>query len=147
MFRTLTASALAALMLATVAVPSVAAAERPSDAVVAPNAIVAKAWAKEAGGSSAAVKTLFATYGVVQGLDMASTMKARNRGAVEANPVMGGSYGKGMAVKAALGAVSFFAVRAIEKKSKKAAVITMIAMNVGTAAVIANNLRNAKRLR
>ena len=147
MFRTLTASALAALMLATVAVPSVAAAERPSDAVVAPNAIVAKAWAKEAGGSSAAVKTLFATYGVVQGLDMASTMKARNRGAVEVNPVMGGSFGKGMAVKAALGAVSFLAVRAIEKKSKKAAVITMIAMNVGTAAVIANNLRNAKRLR
>lgn len=147
MFRTLTASALAALLLATVSVGVATAEERPTGAVVAPNAVVAKAWAKEAGGSSAALKTLFVTYGVVQGLDMASTMQARNRGAIEANPAMQGSYGKGMAVKAALGAVSFLAVRAIEKKSKKAAIITMIAMNVGTAAVVANNLRNAKRLR
>ena len=146
MFRTLTASALAALMLATVSVAATAD-DRRTGTVVAPNAIVAKAWAKEAGGSSAAVKTLFVTYGVVQGLDMASTMMARSRGAVEANPVMGGSYGKGMAVKAALGAVSFFAVRALEKKSKKTAIITMIAMNVGTAAVVAHNLRNARRLR
>ena len=147
MFRTLTASVLATLMLATVAVGSAAAEERPSGAVVAPNAIVARAWAKEAGGSSGLVKTLLVTYGAVQGLDMASTMKARNRGAVEANPLMQGGYGKGLAVKAALGAVSVFAVRAIEKKSRKAAVITMIAMNVGTAAVVANNLRNARRLR
>ena len=147
MFRTLTASALATLMLATCAVGSAAAEERPSSAVVAPNALVAKAWAKEAGGSSVAVKTLLVTYGVVQGLDMASTVMARNRGAVEANPMMGGSYGKGVAVKAALGAVSVFAVRAIEKNSRKAAVITMIAMNVGTAAVVAHNMRNAKRLR
>jgi hypothetical protein len=147
MFRTLTASVLAALMLSTVSVGLATAEERPTGTVVAPNAIVAKAWAKEAGGSSAAVKTLFVTYGVVQGLDMASTMMARNRGAIEANPVMAGSYGKGMAVKAALGGMSYLAVRAIEKKSKKAAVITMIAMNVGTAAVVAHNLRNAKRLR
>jgi hypothetical protein len=146
MFRTLTASVLAALMLTTVSVAATAE-ERPTGAVVAPNAVVAKAWAKEAGGSSAAVKTLFVTYGVVQGLDMASTMKARNRGAIEANPAMNGSYGKGMAVKAALGAVSFLAVRAIEKKSKKAAIVTMIAMNVGTAVVVAHNLRNANRLR
>ena len=147
MFRTLTASVLAALMLSSGSTVFAAADERPTGTVIAPNAIVAKAWAKEQGGSSAAVKTLFVTYGVVQGLDMASTMKARNRGAVEANPAMAGSYGKGMAVKAALGAVSFLAVRAIEKKSKKAAIITMIAMNVGTAAVVAHNLRNAKRLR
>jgi len=147
MFRTLTASVLAALMLSSASVVSAAAEERPTGAVVAPNAIVAKAWAKEAGASSAAVKTLFVTYGVVQGLDMASTIAARNRGAVEVNPLMRGGYGKGMVVKAALGAVTMLAVRGIEKKSKKAAVMTMIAINVGTAAVIANNLRIAKRLR
>jgi hypothetical protein len=147
MFRTLTASVLATLMISSASVVSAAADEGPSGSVVAPNAIVAKAWAKEAGGSSNLFKTMAVTYGVVQGLDMASTMKARNRGAVEANPVMQGSYAKGFAMKAALGAVSVFAVRAIEKKSKKAAIITMIAMNVGTAAVVANNLRNAKRLR
>lgn len=147
MFRTLTASVLAALMLTTVAVSAATAEERPTGSVVAPNAVVAKAWAKEAGGSSSLFKTLAVTYGVVQGLDMASTMKARNRGAVEANPVMQGSYAKGIAMKAALGAVSVFAVRAIEKKSKKAAILTMISVNVATAAVVANNLRNAKRLR
>ena len=148
MFRSITASVLATLMLATVSVVPAAAEERPAaGSVVAPNAVVAKAWAKEAGGASSLLKTLVVTYGVVQGLDMASTMKARNRGAVEANTVMQGSYTKGIAMKAALGAVSVFAVRAIEKKSKKAAVITMIAMNVGTATVVANNMLNARRLK
>jgi hypothetical protein len=144
MFRAITASALAALMLSTV---SVAADERSDPAPVAPSAAVAKAWAREAGGSSTAVRTLSATFGVVQGLDMASTMIARNRGAVEANPLMRGSYGKGIAVKAGLGAVALLAVRAIEKRNKKAAVFTMIAMNVGTAVVVANNLRVARRFK
>ncbi len=38
------------------------------------------------------------------------------------------------------------AVRAIEKKNRKAAVITMIAANVATAVVVANNVRNSQRL-
>jgi len=145
MFRSITASVLASLTMLT-AVP-VAAAERPDATPVAPSAAVAREWAKEAGGSSATFRTLLATYAVVQGLDMASTMTARKRGAVEANPVMQGGYGKGIAVKAAMGAVTMLAVRGIEKKSKKAAVITMIAMNVGTAMVVANNMRNAGRLK
>lgn len=144
MFRTLTAAVMVTLAFS--ASPA-RAEERPATRPVAPNAVVAAAWAKEAGGSSAAVKALFVSYGVVQGLDMASTMRARNRGAVEANPVMQGSYAKGFAVKAALGAVTMLAVKQIEKKSKKAAIITMIAANVGTAAVIAHNMRNANRVR
>ena len=60
---------------------------------------------------------------------------------------MQGSYANGFAVKAAVGAVSVFAMRAIEKKNKQAAIITMIALNVGTAAVVAHNLRIARRLR
>lgn len=143
MFRTLAASVAASLMLSVV---PVAASERPSEPV-APSAAVAAAWAKESKGSSAAVRTLYATYGIVQGLDMASTVVARNRGAVEVNPVMQGSYAKGVAVKAALGAVTVLAVRGIEKKSKKAAIITMIGLNVATAAVVAKNIQNAKRLR
>jgi hypothetical protein len=143
MFRSIAVSLVAALMLS--AVP-VAAAERPGSEPVAPSSAVAAAWAKESGGSSAAVRTLYATYGVVQGLDMVSTIVARNRGAVEANPAMQGSYARGIAVKAAMGAATILAVRAIEKKSKKAAVITMIAANVATAVVVANNMRNAQRL-
>jgi len=143
MIRSTAAALIAALLLS--AVP-VAASERASEPV-APSSAVAAAWAKEAGGSSAAVRTLYATYGVVQGLDMVSTVVARNRGAVEANPAMRGSYAKGVAVKAAMGAITLLAVRAIEKKSKKAAVITMIAANVATAVVVANNVRNAQRLK
>ena len=144
MFRTVAASVL--IVLAFTAAP-VRAEERKWSDPVAPSAAVAAAWAKEAGSSSTAVRTLFVSYAVVQGLDMASTMKARNRGAVEANPIMQGSYAKGMAVKATFGAVTMLAVRQIEKKNKKAAVITMIAANVATAAVVANNMRNARQLR
>lgn len=144
MFRSTAAALVAALLLSVV---PVAAAERAGTEPVAPNAAVAKAWAKEAGGSSAAVRTLYATYGVVQGLDMVSTVVARNRGAVEANPAMQGSYAKGVAVKAVMGAVTMLAVRQIEKKSKKAAVITMIGANVATAIVVANNIRNGQRLK
>jgi hypothetical protein len=144
MIRTFTAAVMVTLAFSA---SPVRAEERPATGLVAPNAIVAAAWEKEAGGSSAAVKALFVSYGVVQGLDMASTMRARNRGAVEANPLMQGSYAKGFAVKAGLGAVTMLAVRQIEKKSRKAAIVTMIAANVGTAAVIAHNLRNANRLK
>ncbi len=144
MFRSIAATVLATLMLSTV---PAAAAERAGAEPVAPSSAVATAWAKEAKGSSAAVRSLYATYGVMQGLDMVSTVVARDRGAVEANPVMQGSYAKGIAVKAALGAVTVLAVRAIEKKNKKAALITMIALNVATAAVVANNVRNEQRLK
>jgi len=144
MSRWIAASLVATLMLSTV---SVAAQERPRGELVAPSPAVAAAWAKEAGGSSGAVRTLYASYGVLQGLDMVSTVVARNRGAVEANPVMGGGYAKGVAIKASAGAFTMLAVRAIEKKNKKAALFTMIALNVATAAVVANNVRVARRLR
>ena len=144
MFRTIAASAIATLMLSGVCT---AAAGPAGTDPVAPSRAVAAAWAKEAGGSSGAVRTLYASYGVLQGLDMVSTVVARNRGAVEVNPNMQGGYARGVAVKAALGIVTVCAVRGIEKKSKKAAVLTMIALNVATAAVIANNLHNARRLK
>lgn len=144
MIRTVAATVLVVLAFT---VSPVRAEERKSSDPIAPSPAVAAAWAKEAGSGSASVRALFVSYAAVQGLDMASTMTARNRGAVEANPIMQGSYAKGMAVKAGLGAVTMLAVRQIEKKSKKTAVITMIAANVATAAVVANNMRNARRLR
>lgn len=144
MFRTIAAAVVAALMLSSV---PASAADEADKGPIAPSPAVAKAWAKEQGSSSAAVRTLYATYGVVQTLDMVSTMVARDRGAAEANPMMQGSYAKGVAVKAAMGAVTVLAVRAIEKKNKKAAIVTMIGLNVATAAVVANNIRNAKRLK
>ena len=144
MFRTIAAAAIATLMLSGVCT---AAAGPAGTDPVAPSRAVAAAWAKEAKGPSAAIRTLFVTYGAGQGLDMVSTVVARNRGAVEANPVMGGGYARGVAIKASAGVFTVLAVRAIEKKNKKAALFTMIALNVATAAVVANNVRVARRLR
>ena len=93
-------------------------------------------------------KTLSARYAKAGAAERAAQEAvARNRGAVEANPVMGGGYARGVAIKASVGAFTVLAVRAIEKKNKKAALFTMIALNVATAAVVANNVRVARRLR
>ena len=127
----------------TAMVPSVHAGEGHGTDPVAPTAAVAAAWKQEAKPSSTAVRALFVSYGVMQGLDMASTIKARHAGAVEANPVMQGSYAGGMAVKAALGAATMLAVRSMEKKHKMAAILTMIGANVATAAVVAHNMQVA----
>ena len=117
--------------------------------IVAPSAAVAAEWAKEAapkGPSSAALKALYGSYGALQTLDMVSTIKARQQGAREVNPMMTGSYGQATATKALLAAATMAGVKAIEKKNRAAAFVTMIALNVGTAAVVAINYRNARQL-
>lgn len=139
---------LAAAVLLTLSVPA-AAEERVANDLTAPNATVAAAWAQEARerSSSKPLTALFGSYAALQGLDMYSTVVARNRGANEVNPIMQGSYAKGAAVKAALSTVAIAGVRMMAKKNKKAAVMTMIALNVVNAAVVMKNFNNAKQLR
>ena len=91
------------------------------------------------------LNVLFASYGVLQGLDMYSTIAARNHGAREVNPLLNTGYTEAFAVKAALTAVTYVTTRAMGKKNKKAAVVTMMILNGVTAAVVANNLKNAGR--
>ena len=138
----------AAAVLLTLAVPA-AAEERVANDLTAPNAAVAAAWAQEARerSSSKPLTALFGSYAALQGLDMYSTVIARNRGANEVNPVMQGSYAKGAAVKAALSTVAVASVRMMAKKNKKAAFVTMIALNAVNAAVVVKNFNNAKQLR
>lgn len=125
----------------------VAAAERSADAAT-PLTESLPEWAQDkAPQSSSAVKALYGSYGVMQGLDMYSTIVARQRGAVEANPLMKTGFTRAAGFKALMGASTMLAVKAIEKKNKKAAIITMIALNSVTAVVVANNVRNARRLR
>jgi hypothetical protein len=69
-------------------------------------------------------------------------------GAVERNPIVGSmsqSTVQFLALKAVSTAVTYAAVKAIEKHSKKAAVVTMVVLNGVTAAVVANNMKNARR--
>jgi hypothetical protein len=129
-----------------VAAPALAA-DKPE--IVAPSAAVAAAWAHEAGHkgpSSTALNTLYGSFGALQTLDMVSTIKARQMGAREVNPLMAGSYGQASATKALLAAATFGGVKALEKKSRKAAFVTMVALNVATAAIVTNNYRNARQL-
>ena len=142
MVRTLAASLVVLITL----VPSVRAEERATTDPVAPSAAVAAAWKKEAPRTSATLRSLIASYAAVQGLDMTTTIVARNRGAVEANPFMQGGYATGIATKAALGAATMIAVRSMGKRHHKAAVVAMIAANAATAAVARHNLHVAQRL-
>jgi hypothetical protein len=127
--------------------------QRAVEGLVAPSNAVAEAWAKEAKEaetlrpSSKAVKALFGPYVVLHGLDMYSTIAARNRGAREVNPVMNVGYTQAIVMKTLMTAATIASVKAIEKKNKRAAIATMITINAVSAIVVANNLRNASRLK
>jgi hypothetical protein len=131
-------------------------ATRPSasvERVLAPSDSVAAAWAQEtrerrtANPTSRSLKAVYVSYGVLQGLDMYSTIVARQNGAREVNPTMNVGYAQAALVKGLMATGTFAAVKKIEQKNKKAAVMTMVVMNVVTAAVVANNFRNARRVR
>ena len=136
----------AALVIVSISTPAFAADKAEPQA---PSAAVAAAWATETGSkgpSSAALKALYGSYGALQTLDMVSTIKARQQGAREVNPMMTGSYGQASATKILLAAATLAGVKVLEKKNRKAALVTMIALNVATAAIVVNNYNNAKQL-
>jgi hypothetical protein len=135
-----------ALLILSVAVPVWAADETLP---VAPTAAVAAAWASEGAAphqSSTPMKAMMASYAAVQGFDMASTIRARQAGAREANPLMAGSYGRATAMKALLSAGALGAAGMMAKKNRKAAIVTMIALNVASAAVTVNNMKTVQHL-
>lgn len=137
---------LAALVLLSVATPVLAAEEVTPEA---PSAAVATAWAREGvqqGPSSTMVNAMLGAYGALQALDMASTVQARQAGAREANPIMTGGYGQATAMKAAMALGAIGAVKMMGKKNRKAAFMTALVLNVASAAIVANNMKNAHQL-
>ena len=115
----------------------------------APSTAVAAAWAAERAlqaPSPRPVNLMLASYAALQGLDMASTIQARQAGAREANPLLAGGYGQATAMKAALALGAIGAVKLMGKKNRKAALCTSIALNVASAVVVANNMRNTHSL-
>lgn len=141
--RTLLFMASLALVPASPALAS----DRVDDGLAAPSKAVAEAWAREERqpSSSKTLSALQVSYVGLQGLDVWSTFAARSRGAREVNPIMSGGYGKAAAIKAGLSAGTLLATRAMAKKNRKAAVVSMWLINGVTAAVVANNVRNARR--
>jgi len=91
---------------------------------------------------------LYASLGVLQGLDIYTTSAAMSRGAVEANPAMKAAAGKtwtSVAVKAAATAGSVYFIERAWKHNRKGAVILAAVINVATAAVVAHNTQVAKQ--
>jgi hypothetical protein len=137
-------------MVAILVLSSAAPVRAAGDGVpTAPTAAVAAAWAKEGAQpvpSSKALNLMMGSYAALQALDMTTTIQARNAGAREVNPVMAGGYGQAATMKALMSVGTLGAGKLMAKKNSKAALITMIALNVASAAIVANNMKNAQPL-
>ena len=99
-------------------------------------------------GGSRTLKVLYGSYTTLQVLDVTSTLEALNNGATEMNPVVratGGEMAKFVLLKAGTGAAVIALNRSLAKKNKGAAIVTMVVLNVATAAVVAHNMRTGRR--
>lgn len=91
-----------------------------------------------------ALLPLYLSYATLQALDVHSTLRALDRGAVEANPLMKNlteSPASLVAVKAASAAGVLYTTEQLWKKNPAAAVVFMIAANSAMAWVVQNNYR------
>jgi len=96
--------------------------------------------------TSALMNTLYASTAVMQALDVHSTFRALDAGAVEANPLLGGlakNRAAFVAVKAAVAVSTILATRQIARRSRVGAVITSLAVNSAYAMIVRNNYRLA----
>lgn len=91
--------------------------------------------------------TLSTSFAILQTLDVATTLRGVSNGrAREANPLMGGLAQRPAAlvgVKAGLTAATIFSMHSLSKTHPKAAVLTMLALNAGSAFVVRSNFRLA----
>jgi hypothetical protein len=55
-----------------------------------------------------------------------------------------GSPGVSLAIKAGTTATTIYFAEKLWKRNRAAAIVTMVAVNAGTAAIVARNLRNAR---
>ena len=94
-----------------------------------------------------ALVALYASLGALQAMDVYSTRRAVAAGGTELNPILrksAGSSGAMLAAKAVATAGSVFFTERAWKKNRKGAMVLMAVMNGVTAAVVANNLKNAR---
>ena len=89
---------------------------------------------------------LYVALAGMHALDVVSTRKALAAGATEANPMMAPFARSPLAlaaVKAGVTGVTIFATEQLWKTNRKAAVVTMIALNAAHGAIAARNYRVA----
>ena len=96
-----------------------------------------------------AAPDLYTSLAVLHGADLATTATILERGGVERNPLMRpvvGNTASSIAVKAATSAVAIYFAEKAWRKSKVAAIVTMLAVNGLTAAVVATRARDRPAL-
>ena len=104
---------------------------------------------RRAGGWSL-MTSLYVSTAAMQALDVHSTLQALDRGAVEANPLVGSLTGRKatfIALKAGVAVSTIMAARNMSKRNKVAAVATLVAINSAYAMVVRHNYRVARQLR
>ena len=87
---------------------------------------------------------MYVAFGLMQAVDVHSTIVTLRAGAKEANPLMGGVAGNPaalIAVKAASAAGTIYCVERLRKRNRVAAAITMAALDTAYAMVVMNNAR------
>lgn len=82
-------------------------------------------------------KTLLGLYLAQQAMDAGMTYNALNRGATEMNPILGQDPNKMLMKKGALTGASLMALKGLDKKERKKA---LIIMNALYGLLLANNL-------
>jgi hypothetical protein len=91
---------------------------------------------------------LYMTFAALQVLDIDSTVEALDRGYRESNPLMqpvSGNRGAMLAVKAGVTLGTIMLVERVWKgRHRRAAVLTMIGVNVGYGLIVASNYRRAR---
>jgi hypothetical protein len=100
------------------------------------------------GASARTLRSLEVAFVGLQALDVASTLRAMERGHVEANPVMRAASTRPaalLAAKAGSSVATVWLVRRLAKRHRVTAVATMMAIDAGYAWVVARNLRVARR--
>lgn len=92
--------------------------------------------------------SLYASTAIMQALDVHSTMRALDHGALEANPLMTGVTGNKaafVALKAGVAMSTVMMARHMSKRNKVAAIVTLVAINSAYAMVVSHNYRVAGR--
>lgn len=101
-------------------------------------------------GRPKALPLLYASLAALQVMDIVSTTKGLNAGAVEANPVMAkvvGNRAAFVAVKAGTTAVSIYLAERLWKRNRVAAIATMVGINAMMGVVVAHNQSVVAKLR
>jgi hypothetical protein len=99
---------------------------------------------------TASLAGLYASTVTLQMLDVRSTYAVIQRGGAEGNPLMVGvvqNRSAFIAMKAGIAASTILAAHALAKRSKVAAVVTLVAVNSVYASVVAHNFSLARQMR